>query len=1371
MKQFCLIAFLTLFIQLLPGQEHCNHEVPQPKYPELFKVIPTIEKDAPLWVKTMYASELNFYELRKQVQAYYNSHTFEKSIHTHNLRYLCKIVQSQGYVLDDGTVHIPTANEKVALRQGRQARYLKSLTTGGNNAWHPVGPFVTYKAGGVKQLSVSTNLYCFDQSLSNPDVIYAGAETGALFKSTDKAQSWTSVGDHVFDDGAIDIVTVDPSNSDVVYVGAGNRLFKTNNGGQIWNVIKVFTDNVSYHARFFTSLVVNPENTDILFLARKGEGLFRSKDGGVSWTKVIEQDCWDIKLKADDPNTVYAAVTNTAKNITEIHKSIDGGLSFLARTTGWYNPVNGTAINNFGARLAVTNADPNRLYTIVIGNEKEHDAGYIGVFRSDDAGESWYLPYEGSNGVANNQTGGPYSKAQWCLTSFDPNTNGNNYNLGFYSLDIEVSDENPDLFFVGAINLFRSDDGGKNYRWWGGYGCEVCGEDYQGPFERHADVQELEINGSDVWVITDGGVDRYDTSLDNPVSCNVGMNGTEYWGFDQGWNLDVFTGGRYHNGNAAYIETYGIGNNLFLGGGESGTGYVNVGDNRRLYHSDIKGKLLPEQLTGHVIDIPSISKFPSESYIWYFHDRSEMEIDPRCWNTLFLGRDNVLWKSEDGGVTFNAVNTFGEISERDNRIKAIEVSRNNPAIILATQRTGNNAGVLWKSVDGGESWNEVAVPAGGDDAMRLGLNTNDELFLSIRKTVYKSTDWGQNWEQLPGISLYTDILDMAVQDGTDGGVYIASSDAVWYRNNEMSAWSNFSQGLPVHFRVTKIKLFYRDSKIRIAGNRGIWERHLYEKSSPKAQPMVSSRKVNCGRVQFEDYSILNHDQAQWQWSFPGATLVSDSTVRNPEVVYSQPGEYDVTLTITDKAGVSDTKTIKAMVLKSDAECASWMEPANALICSGGYSFAKTPDRSSIKNLQEISIKGWIKPAGIQNDNVLIMGIEEKVGSANRHGLIIRNTNGVNTLSFQWKGQAYTGDEFNHLELPADEWSYVSIVVRDGQIQLKANNKKAVIEQVVEPFALGNLLVGSPSYSDETSYVGLIDEVGFWARALTESEIDLSRHLICTDYDQDNLVAYYHFDQKSGGATPDALSIHKLRFFGSTLALSDAPLSAGISQELVITENQIYDFPMVDFSLDYQGNGIVPGGKVVVSKLFKEPGVKDEVLTERQMLRPYWVINNYGAENGLNGLKALMVKNSEWDTKKMESIRMFYQDENASQGWYEIKNAHIDISGENGFRITEHTLDKFGQLAFDANVPTVIDDKDDSKLLNLYPNPVSSGGAIHLVGVRGECKITLYTLSGKEAFKKSSVGTYTVNINGVKPGIYIYHIEDKYNMKYGKLVIE
>jgi len=87
-----------------------------------------------------------------------------------------------------------------------------------------------------------------------------------------------------------------------------------------------------------------------------------------------------------------------------------------------------------------------------------------------------------------------------------------------------------------------------------------------------------------------------------------GMTASDFWGFGQGWNEDVWVGGRYHNGNAAFHENYGAGKTLFLGGAEDATGYVNQHNNRKTYYTDIGDKLIPEQISDGARDIPNLGR-------------------------------------------------------------------------------------------------------------------------------------------------------------------------------------------------------------------------------------------------------------------------------------------------------------------------------------------------------------------------------------------------------------------------------------------------------------------------------------------------------------------------------------------------------------------------------------------------------------------------------------------------------------------------------------------------------------------------------------------------------------------------------------------
>ena len=163
------------------------------------------------------------------------------------------------------------------------------------------------------------------------------------------------------------------------------------------------------------------------------------------------------------------------------------------------------------------------------------------------------------------------------------------YHQGFYNCALLASNTNPDHILVGGLNLYKSEDGGATFFPLAGY--------VGGNYNIHVDMQDFRTYGNDVILTTDGGI-YYSEDFFATDNFSVKMNGihaAEYWGFGQGWNHDIFVGGLYHNGNAAYFENYGQGNFLQLGGGEPASGYVNPGENRKVYSSDI-GKILPMQI-------------------------------------------------------------------------------------------------------------------------------------------------------------------------------------------------------------------------------------------------------------------------------------------------------------------------------------------------------------------------------------------------------------------------------------------------------------------------------------------------------------------------------------------------------------------------------------------------------------------------------------------------------------------------------------------------------------------------------------------------------------------------------------------------------
>ncbi|MCC6459795.1 MAG: PKD domain-containing protein [Saprospiraceae bacterium] len=766
----------------------------------------------------------------------------------------------------------------------------------GAGQWTNIGPFETFNTNtGPDPLAKSeqANVYCIDQSLSDPQVLYCGTEGAEMFKSTDRGQSWTCVS-RDYEISSVTALEIHPSDPAIVLAGEGNRLRRSANGGQTWSIVLDVPDLQP------NELLFNPADPQIA-LAATWKGLWRSTDGGLNWTQLRPEPSYDVHWKTDDPQTAFLLRHDATDKICRFYKSTDAGLSWTVRTEGWFFSDD-PARNDGGARLAVTDADPNRLYAVLIGEGKAGDDGFIGIWRSNDAGETWTLP----NGPA----GAPFDDTLHPNMATIGLTGG--YHQGFYNLGLDASDTNPDELLAGFLKLWRSRDGAASFECIGGY----CGNAFN---YVHPDCQEIEINGADVWMTSDGGVEYSSDFFETHYARNRGITSSDFWGFATGWNDDVLVGGRYHNGNMGWYEDWLPGECLGLGGGEAPTGYVNPGEARRTYYSDIGGVVLPEIQNGPA-NYFSIGKYPNESY--YDAESGEMEWDPRCWNHFYVSKANILWKTTDGGATFDTVFAFP--GGADAYLTGFEQSRSNPDVLYLFQRAAYtwDPGFLWKTTDGGATWLSLTLPPGYARRMLLTLSPEDENLLWVAypdgadgQKIYRSANGGQSWDNLSTPALDGEHLSYLLhQGGTNGGVYLGTYRSIWYRNDSMSDWEPFGDGLPKSVATCILRPFYRDAKLRLgAYGKGIWESPFFEPSRPVAQPMVDQRETSCpgDTLQFDDYSMLAHAGATWAWQFPGGSPAS-SSLRNPQVVYQTPGEYDVTLTVTNPQG-SSSKTVAKMV--------------------------------------------------------------------------------------------------------------------------------------------------------------------------------------------------------------------------------------------------------------------------------------------------------------------------------------------------------------------------------------------------------------------------------------------------------------------------
>ncbi len=897
MKKILLIALL------LAGTAIVRAQFTEPK-------ITPSDPSLPAWVKLMYGDNPNVYRVDSAYQAYYKTNPFRETSFT---RYYMRWRVAVNRDLDDrGFIAPRSAAERVAAEKPFGGQRTDAPLSG---TWSFAGPDVHLRArysaaDPVIPLSEQANTYCIDQSQSDPNVLYCGTESGGVYKTVDKGAHWmlVSQGLPIY---SVSAVAVNPQDENEVLFGASGVIYKSTDGGTTWAP----TGSAAFQASNVNpwQIEFHPTNPQII-LAACDKGLYRTTNGGTDWVQVFAGESMSVAFKPTDPSTVYALQYSPTSKISGFFKSTDGGQTFALKSSGWFTVPSGDQgkIGSHGGRIAVTKANPNRVYVLLVGNSEASATlqlgGYIGVYSSANAGESWTLPQQ-LIGMPYNLTTHPN------LMDFDGHSSS--YNQIYYNTALIVSQLNENRLLIGGLNLWRSDDGAATYQPVGGYIGSI-------PYY-HVDIQEMKVyktsaTTEEAWIASDGGVNyTLDFGLTHESRCN-GLWAGAFWGFDQGWNDDIRVGGRYHNGNGGYFEGYPANTYLALGGGEAPTGYVNYSDERKTLFSDIGGRVLPEN-PDSLVHTFSMINAPNESY--WENGSSRVLFDWRYWNVAYMGKDNAFMRSTDGGGSFVPMYTFG--TNTANKVLWIEQSFSDPDIFYL-QIVVNNTSRLFRSADGGTTWANVNQPVGytRNLVFTQGFSNPDELWVAYTygsngQKVFHTADGGATWQNLSTATLNNiHIKAISCQAGTPGTVYIAAPDGIaFYRKQASSDWLPLVGGLPAGIDPLRLAPFYRDAKLRLGTwNMAIWEIPLQDSSHLMANFSANFASFYCpgDTIRFVNHSVCS-GSATCHWSFPGGTP-SASTSYNPKVVYSQPGSYDVTLVVTDGTE-SDTITRTGFITASE----------------------------------------------------------------------------------------------------------------------------------------------------------------------------------------------------------------------------------------------------------------------------------------------------------------------------------------------------------------------------------------------------------------------------------------------------------------------
>lgn len=1344
----CIVAFVFSFQLNAQNSE------------SFFKTMPAINKTTPEWAIEMYSDNPNVRKVDFDYSLFYKEHVFEKNIHTQNYKYwhrnIENLIDKNGFI-DQG---IAKKEYEILLRKKEKYQTRKDDRS---STWTSIGPVETYtlESQGGEAVSWQANVYCFDQSVSNPNILIAGTEAGGIYKSADKGLNWTMTS-FAEPFTTVNDVKIAPSNENIIYANAAGHIFKSIDGCNTWT-------DVFDIGETGTQVLIHPTNPDTVFCTANN-GFFRSFDGGQTWVSIIIGKCWDMCYHPTNYDTLYVIKHNMGIKKSEFHRSIDGGVTWNLITSGWYVPSSPVFANDAGARIAVTPAAPDMVYVGLIGESKENDNGWIGVYRSTDAGETWNNP--------NLPDGGPYNATTHANLA-TINLDGTGFHQGFFNFSLAVSHTDPGKLWIGCLALSVSTDSAAT---WTRIGSYNAGANDIGWI--HPDIQDLHVLGNDTWVCCDGGINYSTDDLQTHESRKKGITASDFWGFGQGWNEDVRVGGRYHNGNAGYYHTYGSGNYLRLGGAEASTGYVNPLETRKAYFSDISTKTLPDSLTGDIISYGSLGLYPNESYFESYS--SEIEFSPNYSSHMYLGKDNKIWKSVNEGGSFDVLYEFGS----NDKVLEIEISRSNTNVMYCVLQPGGgywNSCTLYKTIDAGLTWTHLPEVPMNRWRLEISLNPEDENELWVISVngdngfkVVQTLDGGNIWINKTSTALIDERpRDIIYQGGTDGVVYLATNTGFFYRDNS-SFWTAYGDGLPLITRTLEVKPFYKDNLLRMAtGGRGLWEVDMVEESMPIAQPMTRTDTVYCLRdtVQFDCYSILNHTGASWQWSFnPSPQYISSTTDRNPQVVFDTEGSYNVSLLVTDGSGNTSSKTVTNMVTVIN-NCGADTFPGFALNCSNTGDYAVTPNFN--QTVDSFTITAWIKPDGIQPEYTgIVMSNGTSAGF---------NFRANNTLAYHWPGGAWWWN--SNLIIPDNEWSHVALVVTPTAVTVYLNGIGATHTTNTDPVLLETFNIGSYKGWSSRNYTGQIDEVCMWDRALSQEEIRVLRHLTLENIaiNDPTILVYYQFNEINGGILDRVGLNHATLTGGATREISTAPVGGGSSERMDINSSGIYSFSNEGVNIDF-ASGTIPGGEIVVTRINQTP---DSVPNTYPGVGCYWIVNNYGTNNTFSALNEIQFTSSAGEVTAEviadPSIALlFNRGENGyMQNWNQNCSANSATGGLSGnlSYVSTCGITNFSQFYITSNsnsvgviggIVTIQDEIENYKpVITIYPNPVKANMPVTFTYTGSEnIRVKVISSTGKSVNDRILKNTkkYTIETTGLSSGIYLVFIEGDSFIETRKLIV-
>jgi photosystem II stability/assembly factor-like uncharacterized protein len=684
--------------------------------------------------------------------------------------------------------------------------------------WRSIGPYRggrTVGAAGVPQ---------------QPNVFYIGVNNGGVWKTTDYGRTWFPI----FDDqstGSIGTIAVAPSNPDVIYVGSGeglhrpdlstgNGIYKSTDGGKTWTHLGL------QDGQQIPKIAVDAKNADRIFVAvlghpygpNKERGIYKSEDGGKTFTNVLYIDentgGDDVSIDPNNPNTIFATLWQSREGPWE-NGEWSGTKGGIYKSTdggnSWKKLSKDLPANMVQAHIAIAPSSSNIIY-VAIGTTETNEYGTgkgMGLYRSDNGGENWHEITD--DGRPEARIGGGDVP------------------------EIMVDPKDAETLYSTSIVVWKSIDGGKK---WIGIRGAPGGDDYQNIWINPVDTKIMLVTGDQGAIITVNGGDTWSSWYNQPtaqlyhVSADNAFPYNVYSGQQESGSVGIASRG--NDGEITFRDWHPVGAQEY--------GYV-----------------APDPLNSNIIYGGKLSKYnkltsqgqsitPADTRnISYRFLRTEPVIfSPVDHKTLYYA-GNVLFKTQNGGNSWEVISpdlsreswdipanvgiyNTTELKKMPRRgvIYTVAPSPVNINIIWA----GTDDGLIHVTKDGGSTWKNVTPPAITSwskisiiDAGHFDVNTayaavNRLRCDDLRPYIYKTTDGGTTWKKIVN-GLPNDPINAVREDPEKKGLLFASSETqVYISFNDGDNWQSLRLNMPA----TSVRdLIIKDNDLVVATHgRGFW---------------------------------------------------------------------------------------------------------------------------------------------------------------------------------------------------------------------------------------------------------------------------------------------------------------------------------------------------------------------------------------------------------------------------------------------------------------------------------------------------------------------------------------------------------------------